>query len=102
MMERIAEASPRLKARIAGIFFLLTILAGLFAQMFVSGRLVVGSDATATATIILMHRTLFQLGFALYLILALGLLGAASQILWFLVFGVNDQRWSEAMESNYT
>jgi hypothetical protein len=26
MMERIAEASPRLKARIAGVFYLLTIL----------------------------------------------------------------------------
>ncbi len=31
MMERIAEASPRFKARIAGVFYLLTILTGVFA-----------------------------------------------------------------------
>ena len=38
MMERIAEASPRLKARIAGVFYLLTFLTGGVA-LFVRGRL---------------------------------------------------------------
>ena len=39
MTERIAEASPRLKASIAGVFNLLAILTGVFASFIVHGRL---------------------------------------------------------------
>jgi hypothetical protein len=64
MMERIAEASPRLKARIAGVFYLLTILARVIADGFVRNRLVVADDAAATAANIMAHEPLWRWGFA--------------------------------------
>jgi hypothetical protein len=38
-MERIAEVSPRLKARVAGVFYLLAVLTAAIAEGFVRGRL---------------------------------------------------------------
>jgi len=64
MMERIAEASPRFKTRIAGVFYLLTILTRMFVEIFVRNRLVVSDDAAATATNILAHEPLWWWGFA--------------------------------------
>jgi len=62
--ERITEASPRFKARLAGAFYLLTILARVIADAFVRNRLVVSDNAAATATNIMAHESLFRLGFA--------------------------------------
>ena len=58
-----APASPRFVARITGVFYLLTMVAGIFAQAFVSERLVVEGSAGATATNILTHSRVFELGF---------------------------------------
>lgn len=63
MMERVAEASPRFKARVAGFFyFLLMPIGGL--SLLARGGLVVKGDAAATATRLLLHETLFRLGVA--------------------------------------
>jgi hypothetical protein len=64
----LAGTSPRGKARIAGLFYLLNILTGVLAQGFISERLIVSGDAAATATNLLTHESLFRLGFAVYLI----------------------------------
>ena len=47
-IERIAEASPRFKARIAGAFYLLVFVTGGF-YFYAIGRIVVSGDAAATA-----------------------------------------------------
>ena len=61
---RTAEASPRLKARIAGLLYLIVIATAMFAEAFVRGTLIVSGDAAATAHKILASEELFRLGFA--------------------------------------
>jgi len=63
MTKRIAEASPRFKARMAGVSYSLGSLTSVFGQMVVLGMLVVPASATATAANILSHQSLFRLGF---------------------------------------
>lgn len=53
MTRRAVEASPRIYARIGGALYLFIIVAALFAEAFVRGRLIVSGDATATAQSIL-------------------------------------------------
>ena len=76
MTQRIAEASPRFKARMAGVFQLLEALTAAFGEVIVLGRLVVAGNAAATAANILGHERLFWLGFASSLI------GVAFHIAW--------------------
>ena len=64
MTRPMGEASPRFKARVAGVFYLLEMLTGAFAILFVGGRLFVTGDAADTAARILAHVSLIHLGFA--------------------------------------
>jgi len=55
--------SPQFNARLAGGFYLLTIAARMFVEIFVRNRLVVSDDAAATATNIMANQSLYRLGF---------------------------------------
>jgi hypothetical protein len=67
-IDRTAEMSPRTKGRFAGALYLFTIIAGVYAQAFISDRLVVSRDAAATAANILANQSLYRLGFTVYLL----------------------------------
>lgn len=68
MMERITEESPRLKARMAGAFYVVAGLTSVIGGMYIPGKLVVARDAATTANEILAHKHLFELGFSVMLI----------------------------------
>ena len=59
--KRIAEASPRSRARITGVVYLLFFLTTIFATSLIN-KLVVSDDAAATAHNILAHEPLFRFG----------------------------------------
>ena len=78
-MERIAETSPRFKARMAGVCQLMEAVTAAFGEVIIPGKLVVAGNAAATAANILGHQRLFWLGFVLSLI------GVAFHIAWALL-----------------
>lgn len=63
LTKQIKAASPGLTARMAGLFYLITIVARMWVEISVRKRLIVSDDAAATATNILAHQSLFQWGF---------------------------------------
>ena len=77
--DRIAETSPRFKARMAGLFQLLEAVTAASPGVFILDRLVVSGNAAATAANILGHERLVWLGFASSLI------GVAFHIAWALL-----------------
>ena len=64
---RITVASPSFKARMAGVFYLLTFAIGGLATA-TAGKLIHEGDAAATATSIMAHPMAYRVGFAAYLI----------------------------------
>ena len=63
VMERVADASPRVKARVAGFFYFLLFPFGAL-SLLARGGIVVKGDAAATAAGLLSHETSFRLGVA--------------------------------------
>ncbi|MHA4809520.1 DUF4386 domain-containing protein [Flavitalea flava] len=64
MANRIGETSPRTYARIAGVLYLINILAGGIDEAFVRSRLIVSGDSIATAQKIMASQGLFRISIA--------------------------------------
>ena len=67
MIERLGAGSARFTARMAGLFYLLMMLAGRMA-VFARCGLIVAGNAAATATNLMAHPTRWQLTAAGYLL----------------------------------
>jgi len=63
------EIKPQVYARIAGAIYLLIIIAGIFGEVFVRGKLVVAGDPSLTAHNIIANELLWRLGIAVDLIM---------------------------------
>ncbi|HYR76299.1 MAG TPA: DUF4386 domain-containing protein [Pyrinomonadaceae bacterium] len=77
-------------ARVAGVLFLLSLVAGGFGEAYVPSRLIVGADAAATVANIKNFDFLYRLGFAAFLIESL-CDTALALILYVLLKPVNKQ-----------
>lgn len=69
MLNLKVETSTQIYARIGGVLYLILILAGMFGEIFVRGKLIVAGDATATASNIMASRLLWRIGIATDLIM---------------------------------
>src|SRR5438445_12060043 len=67
-MNSVPKASVQTYARVAGVLFLISIVAGGFGEAYVPSKLIVSADATATAKNIHAFDSLFRMGFAIYLV----------------------------------
>ncbi len=65
---RARMASVQTYARIAGVLFLLTMLAGGFGEAYAPSKLIVSGDAATTAKNIIALDSVFRIGFASYLV----------------------------------
>lgn len=64
MTTRTVEVSPQVYARIAGILYLIIIIAGALGQIFIRGKLIVAGDAIATAGNLMASQSLWRIGIA--------------------------------------
>ena len=61
MMKRIAEASPRFKARIAGALYLLSVVTAAFTELFVHGRLNIAGGLIANAVMVVVTLLVYDI-----------------------------------------
>jgi hypothetical protein len=79
-MAAAADASPRIKARMAGVLYVLGGFSSGLAQFFLLPKLVISGDAAATSANILANESLF------WLVFTLNLLAVAFHIAWATLF----------------
>ena len=60
--------SPKRMARVAAVFYLITLVAAIIAQGLIAERLVSSHDAAVTAANIVAHSDLFRFGYTMYMI----------------------------------
>jgi hypothetical protein len=77
-------------ARLAGIFYLINILTGVFTEFFVRSKLIVWGDAAATSKNIVAHGLLFRVGFISDLVM----------IICFLFMGLTFYRLLKSVNKN--
>jgi hypothetical protein len=65
------DASPRALARAEGMVYLIIIVLGVFVELFVRGRIVVGGDAAATAANLTAMQSLWRVGIVAELLMVI-------------------------------
>lgn len=68
MTNPVAETSPSTRGRILAAFYLTVIICGVIAQVFIADQLVVYDNAAQTASNIAANRSLYRLGFTIFMI----------------------------------
>lgn len=75
MTDQLVETSPQVYARIGGVLYLIIIAFGLFAEGFVSDKLIVSGDAAATIQNIIASQSLWRTGVIANMIMPLCAVG---------------------------
>jgi hypothetical protein len=90
-----AGSGIRATARFAGVLYFINAACGLWAEVFVRGKLIVSSDAAATAANILANQTLYRSGFVADLVSMITEIGIA--LLFYRLFRPVDRLLAAAM-----
>ena len=84
------RSSPNVIARLAGFFYLIIIVLGVYTELFVRGKLIISGDAVATAQNILNAEMLWRLGIAGGILLLL--FAVALALIFYIIFRPVNQK----------